>query len=185
MVMDYNVKTENLAEGMVVKNYKEMCALLGEGEKDGNSKKAQIKNWNRFFSYEKQGQKFVIRDVYENPLPKPKRIGNNRNNTPNFLIPYEKENAKGVYKITLGKDIYIGTTNSGFREKYRCYNRTGDVGMSRVQNMIKNGAEFDVLQYMEDCTSKELRDRQYYFAEKYKAAGYNIVNIRGFSAGKL
>lgn len=53
-----------------VKNYKIMCELLGEEEKTGNSKKAQTKEWKRYFDYIKEKQKYIIREIYDKPLPK-------------------------------------------------------------------------------------------------------------------
>ena len=51
----------NLKIGDTIKNYKEMCSLLGEKiTNGGKSKEAQIKNWERYFQYERQGQKFHI-----------------------------------------------------------------------------------------------------------------------------
>lgn len=64
------MKLDNIETGMVVKNYKVMCELLGEGVTDGNSRKAQINEWSRYFDYEKQGHKFIINEVYAEPLPK-------------------------------------------------------------------------------------------------------------------
>jgi hypothetical protein len=61
------VNIENLKHGMVVKNYKEMCSLLGEDIKDGNSKKAQIEEWNRYFKFERNGHKFIINEVFNVP----------------------------------------------------------------------------------------------------------------------
>ncbi len=60
----------SLEIGSVVKNYKEMCAILDEEVLEGNSKKAQLKEWERHFLWEKKGQKFIILDVYDTPLAK-------------------------------------------------------------------------------------------------------------------
>ena len=56
--------------GQVFKNYKELCAYLGEQEKGGKSRDLQIKDWERYFSFEKQGHKFIITDVYDTPKEK-------------------------------------------------------------------------------------------------------------------
>ena len=56
---------ENLKEGMVVKNYKELCKLLEIEPKTSNSKKAQFKEMNTLFSYHKEGQKIIIDEIYE------------------------------------------------------------------------------------------------------------------------
>lgn len=67
---DIWINTSNLQIGQVVKNYKELCALLGEKEHGGDSRKAQLKEFARYFEWEKSGQKFLITDIYDTPLPK-------------------------------------------------------------------------------------------------------------------
>lgn len=59
----------NLQPGLVVKNYQRMCALLDVPPTDGNSKKAQIKEWRRYFDFERKGHKFIIYEIYEMPKP--------------------------------------------------------------------------------------------------------------------
>lgn len=75
----YGVDTSKLVIGMVIKNYKEMCNLFGEEVKTGEAKKSQLKTWKRYFDWEKDGQKFIITDIYDTPLPKEdlRRKGNN------------------------------------------------------------------------------------------------------------
>jgi hypothetical protein len=58
---------ENLHEGLVIKNYKEMCNLLDEEVEAGNSKEAQLKKWRRYFDFEKLKNKFEITKIYEKP----------------------------------------------------------------------------------------------------------------------
>lgn len=53
----------------MVKNYKDMCALTDCEPCTGNSKILQIKNWQRYFSFKKEGHKFIVTEVYDNPLP--------------------------------------------------------------------------------------------------------------------
>ena len=47
------VDTSQLSEGLEVKNYRALCELVGEEPKTGNGKKAQLKEWERFFAVEK------------------------------------------------------------------------------------------------------------------------------------
>lgn len=65
------VDVSKLSYGMIVKNYATMCELLGEEVKTGrgNSKSSQEKNWKRFFGWEMDGQKYVVTDIYDKPLP--------------------------------------------------------------------------------------------------------------------
>ena len=67
---DIGINTSNLKVGQVVKNYKELCALLEEEVKTGKSKQLQLDNLKRFFEWEKAGQKFIITDIYDTPLTK-------------------------------------------------------------------------------------------------------------------
>lgn len=66
------INISNLAVGMIVKNYRAMCALLGEAVKTGNAKKSQMKTWERYFRYEKVkgSQKMVITEIFEQPKEK-------------------------------------------------------------------------------------------------------------------
>lgn len=59
----------NIKVGETYKNYKQLCELLEIEVKGGNAKKAQLKEWERFFKYEKEGNKFTITSIYETPLP--------------------------------------------------------------------------------------------------------------------
>lgn len=63
-------KYKILEVGQVYKSYRQVCDALGEKVEAGNSKKAQIKEWECHFSYEKQGNKFVILDVFDTPKEK-------------------------------------------------------------------------------------------------------------------
>lgn len=67
--MEYVDGSVDFIIGQEIKNYKEMCKLLGEEEKGGKGKKYQMANWKRFFNYEKKGQKFIITEIYDQPFP--------------------------------------------------------------------------------------------------------------------
>ena len=66
------IDTSRLEVGMCVKNYRELCKILGEDPNTGNAKKAQMKNWERYFEIQKVNgsQKLLIADIYENPKDK-------------------------------------------------------------------------------------------------------------------
>lgn len=59
-----NIK--NLSEGQIIKNYKELCELLEIKVVTSNSKKAQFKELERYISYDKEGNKFIIKEIYDN-----------------------------------------------------------------------------------------------------------------------
>lgn len=59
------MNTDKLTENMIVKNYKQMCELLNQTVKGGKSKTLQIQDWERYFEYHKEGQKFIIDKIYD------------------------------------------------------------------------------------------------------------------------
>lgn len=68
-----------LEKGKVIKNYKELCKLANMDVKAGDSKKAQLKELERYCEYTRIGNKFVIKEVYDKPKEKEdKRINNKR-----------------------------------------------------------------------------------------------------------
>lgn len=74
--------TITLNKNQVFKNYKELCVYLGEEPKTSNSKKAQLKEWERYFSFRKEGQKIIITEIFDVPKEKVDNRANNysRNN---------------------------------------------------------------------------------------------------------
>jgi len=66
--------------GQVFKNYKELCEHLGELAKGGKSKQLQLLDWQRYFEYKREGNKFIITNVYAEPLEKKQRTSNNIKN---------------------------------------------------------------------------------------------------------
>lgn len=67
---DNFLDTSELSIGMVVKDYKALCEILGESITTGAAKIKQMKKWERFFDYEKMkyGNGFIIMDIYSEPL---------------------------------------------------------------------------------------------------------------------
>lgn len=66
------VDTSLLFVGMVVKDYQTMCSLVGESTTTGAAKTKQMKNWSRYFDFEKVRYKnsFVILEIYDEPISK-------------------------------------------------------------------------------------------------------------------
>lgn len=79
-VDDY-VDTSKLEVGQVIKNYKVLCDILGEPQfhSGNNQQKCQLRRFERYFRWEKTGQKYVILDIYDEPLSKEdgRKKGNN------------------------------------------------------------------------------------------------------------
>lgn len=81
-----NIDTSKLHPGMIVKNYKELCKILGIEPKTSNSKIRQLKEIEELISYQKSGHAFIIKEVYDKKTlkftlskPRDKRYKNPRN----------------------------------------------------------------------------------------------------------
>ena len=60
------------------KNYKELCGILNEDIKTGKSKQLQLKDWERYFTWEKEGPKICHYKIYDKPKEKidGRKVGN-------------------------------------------------------------------------------------------------------------
>lgn len=132
-------------EDNTIKNYKIMCQLIGEEECTGNSKKAQINRWKRYFEFHKEGQKFVIDEIYEEPFP----TDDARKRREGLYVKYiellllEFLSKQVDYKVTLGnKEMYriLGMTN----DRYDIRNRMGSTKANEIlrQTIMNNEDKF-------------------------------------------
>jgi hypothetical protein len=60
----------NISEGQIFKNYKELCAEINQPIKTGKSKQLQLLDWERFFEFSRSGNSFIINKIYETPIEK-------------------------------------------------------------------------------------------------------------------
>ena len=72
-----------ITKGMVIKSYKEMCDRLGIRYASGNTKISQMKEMERYFTYKKDGNKFIITEVFSKPK---KKKANKKNNAYGELV---------------------------------------------------------------------------------------------------
>ncbi|HBY19430.1 MAG TPA: hypothetical protein DEG71_00140 [Clostridiales bacterium] len=70
------VKTSNS-----IQNYKSLCTILEEKIKTGKSKQLQLEEFARYFKYHKEGNKFIIDEIYEIPVIKINARGGAHNTT--------------------------------------------------------------------------------------------------------
>lgn len=111
----------NLKNGMVLKNYKELCAKLDIPEKFGNSKTAQISEIRKFCDLYKKSNshKYKVRKIYKNPIEKDiNPISNNTIYTiliENILLSYFiKENKTEHIFIKEKLWEILGMTNKNY-----------------------------------------------------------------------
>lgn len=72
------MKIDNLCVGQVLKSYRSLCEELEIKPTGGDSKKAQLKELERFVAYHKEGNKFIIDEVYDTPLDKIENRGGSK-----------------------------------------------------------------------------------------------------------
>lgn len=68
------------------KNWKEICNTMGWDTTGGNTKKSYLKKLESICSYDKLGNKFVIREIYDTP----KEIEDGRGSNSKYSEPFEK-----------------------------------------------------------------------------------------------
>ena len=69
---ELEIDTSQLVIGGIVKDYKALCELLNEPILSGKAKQLQLKNWQRFFDFQKleYSNSYIILDIYDKPLDK-------------------------------------------------------------------------------------------------------------------
>ena len=79
---------KKINEGQIFKNYKKLCEYLEEPVKTGKSKQLQLKDWNRFFNWHKEGNQFVVDKVYDIALEKVDNRGGNNTKSIQPMMDY-------------------------------------------------------------------------------------------------
>lgn len=184
------MEINNLKEGMVIKNYKVLCELLEIEATTSNSKLAQFKELERYINYEKQGQKFIIKEIFDEPIKKEENKGNTGNfkQYDNLNVEQSKWNNTGVYYIIKDNDIYIGSTFKGYRERFMEHYNGYDERMRHTYELLQSGADFNILYDMTGTNDIELiRMVENEFINYFdKDTNYNVINkISGWNLNKI
>ena len=88
-----NEKIKELYVGQEFANYRRLCEFLGVEIKCGQSKKSQLKDWARYFCFDRDGNKIIIKKIYNTPKKKIDKGGGNHTG----LCKYPE---LGVYNLT-------------------------------------------------------------------------------------
>lgn len=157
---------QNLHEGQVVKNYKELCRLLEIDEMDGNSKVSQLKEIGRYIEINKKGHSFVVIQIYKNELEK----SSNRNPAGSRSLYVENFSVQLLH--ALSKDYHYkkskGLVDEGANYMFRTPNQlsqlTGMVNKDyrftrlAVKDFIENNeyslSKFDIDEFFKTTTNK-------------------------------
>ena len=59
-----------LEVGLIVKNYKELCNIIEAKATKGKGRQYHIREFERYCTYSKEGHKFIVTEVFDEPLPK-------------------------------------------------------------------------------------------------------------------
>jgi hypothetical protein len=171
-----------LTTGLLIKNYQELFNLTDESVKTSNSKNAQLKELERLCLYHKEGNKFIIDEIYDKPLLKQdnRTLGNNYKVFKELNITKEKWNNIGIYCILKDNDIYIGSKFSGYKGRFQkhYYNYNGD--MKHTYDLLQNGATFNILYDMTGIEDEVLirQVENEYIQYFINSTNYNVVNKR-------
>ena len=110
--------TSKLTEGQVFETYPELCRALGCEPVKGNSKPKLLKEFERYFNYEKDGKKFIITEIYPEPISEEYRIAANAKYVgyiQNLLLPYLAQQPEEITYIRRHKLwMILGMINSKY-----------------------------------------------------------------------
>lgn len=151
-----------LSVGQEFPNYTQVCKALKEKVTSGRSKEIQVKNWQRYFEFKRNGNKFTITKIYDKELPKvDKRKDGNRSIYVDFievlLMRYLSQKdgvAESFFKIEL-YDI-LGMVNKNFVE----YNRITKQDKKELAERFEVASKYDVADFYTRVHPK-LRDILY------------------------
>ncbi|BAO04944.1 phage-related protein [Clostridium botulinum B str. Osaka05] len=165
-----NIK--NLTEGLIIRNYKELCKILEIKITGGYSKKAQFKELSCYCKYTKEGHKFIIQEIYKTPK---KKIDNRYNNHSNRIYydafkPNEENGEKtGVYCIIRNNNIYIGSTVRSFRDRFQEHNMPSRIDNKETFQILNNDGCFDILWIAnKNTTEQQIREKEAEYINKFK-----------------
>ena len=144
------MKIENLKVGQVLKSYRHLCEVLEVSTRTGKSKQIQMNDLERYLTYHKEGNKFIIDSIFDIEKEKVDNRINNKGgynyiNYEQFNIPRKDGNNIGIYCILKDSDIYIGSTYAGFRDRFRGHYRGQDEVMRYTYDLLHSGGQFNVL----------------------------------------
>jgi len=97
----------------IIPNYKKVCLILDLTVSSGTSKTAQLKEMDRYFKHHKEGNKFIIDEIYESPLEKienrGKSIGSKGNNNVygKYIEQLVLDLLVRMYQTTKERKIYL------------------------------------------------------------------------------
>jgi len=133
------MNTQHLEVGQIHKNYKELCSVLGEKVKTGNSKERQLVDWSRYFKWEKEGNKFIIIKIHEKPLNK---IDNRKLN--GNISPYIKDAEILLIDLLLCGEGELLLPNTALLQALKFVNHNYSKYYGYNRPLLANGLNIDL-----------------------------------------
>lgn len=170
------MKIENLKEGMILKNYKELCEVLEITPTSGNGRIKQLTTLKEGVEFHKDKNKFVIDKIIKKVDVMDKRkLGNNNDISKNlrYMIldllnkhQIKQDESIGFSKVFIYK--YCGMVNDNFT------NVKGNKDQWAKTLNVPNIAIDECLDYTDDRLSKTLRRACSTLCNTNKALGYRF-----------
>lgn len=166
-----NIK--KLKKGMKVKNYKELCELLGVKVRNGSaSKKKQHEEFKKYFEWKKDGWCYIITKIYNKP-----RVSNEEEMI-ELLLLHLLANNKNDDRYTIiatKRDMYEKLKMANLNYKY-CFNYPDEVATYTnipEQIVIDTTLSIDkTLEYKLLSALKKLSDKKTLFYSNVNMIGY-------------
>ena len=166
-----------LKVGQIYKNYKELCATLGEPYKSSKSKEAQLREWSLLFKWERNKDKYIITEIYEFPIAYPTDQRNRSSEYSELMYPiiihYLYEESFNYQDVRRHYPVFIKTKPDlfhllGFAQDI--YKEPNNVKKSEtaiyktVQNLCRNIINSYFTRTLEnlDKTNRILNTERYY-----------------------
>lgn len=154
------MKIKNLTVGKVIKNYKSLCELLeveAKPSSNTNGRKAQHKEFNRYFEFEKQGQKYIITKIFDKPKEK---IDNRKNNRGGNNSVFKEDFKKlMIYMLHKNRSECMLLSKSAMYKAMNLVNENYLLGRNNIPKLseIIELPQASIYEFY-DCNGKKLRE---------------------------
>lgn len=117
------------------KNYKELCSVMGWCVSSGNTKKSQLKELDTYCNYHKEGNKFIIDEIFD--IQKEKEDLRRNGNNSIYSEDIDKLIVHMCSELENGKYNYIELTTNGFLNKLHMTNKNYSVGRCNLDRFSR------------------------------------------------
>lgn len=148
--------------------YKELIKVFNLEFKEGGYRKRQISKLQRLYEININKTLYTFIREYSEEEKELKQV---RPLPINFKILKKNKNRGGIYIIIFNNDVYIGQTNNLI---VRYYQHKAGYNQCDTKNMLKNGGNFELLEFEDDLEKRLLKENNYIL--EYIEKWYNVLN---------